>query len=456
VWSLRLNWDAAVTASGFESITINPSETNFLGTHHTAGLSLAWLPRSYAVGARYLWPRVGGTQVNAAADAGLSFDGRSGAREGSFGDLGVSQPLFSSRSAWSWGVSGGWLSEVTRRYRGGELAYFRTDPAVSCPAAGAAACLPDAYRTEIAAAGASVTRSRGWARKLDLTFGVDARRSRFRLPEDAAGAPADLAEAYRRQRLPVSEDRVGPLVQLRTYSSDFVRVLDLETVALQEDHRLGADAYLRVYPLLRALGSSHDLVGISAGLGDTLALGDGLARAAVESITELRTGDGRVSDGSLLATARLASPRFRFGRLVLDGFAFDRWANAQNHASSLGGDGRLRGFPTGSFLGRHAVALNAELRSRPWQVLGALQVAGVLFHDLGDAFDAWRDLRLRGSAGGGLRFLFPQLDRFVFRVDVGVPLAWNRPAGVAPVGVFATFGQAFPLYELAPRTAVSR
>ena len=82
-----------------------------------------------------------------------------------------------------------------------------------------------------------------------------------------------------------------------------------------------------------------------------------------------------------------------------------------------------------------------ELRSRPLALLGSLQLAGVLFYDVGDAFDRWAELRLHHAVGAGARLLLPQLDRIVVRADLGVPLA--RPAGVDPVGFYATFGQAF-------------
>ena len=53
-------------------------------------------------------------------------------------------------------------------------------------------------------------------------------------------------------------------------------------------------------------------------------------------------------------------------------------------------------------------------------------------------------MRPKLSVGVGFRFLFPQLDRFVLRGDVGFPLP-PRDAGVAPVGFYLAFQQAFGL-----------
>ena len=53
--------------------------------------------------------------------------------------------------------------------------------------------------------------------------------------------------------------------------------------------------------------------------------------------------------------------------------------------------------------------------------------------------------------GTGLRILFPQLDRLVFRVDVGVPIApAGLPAGAAQYQYFIAFGQGTAIPSVAP------
>ncbi len=441
VWSLRLNWNIALTSSGLEGLTVNPSETNLLGTQQTLGLQFSWLPQSYSLGGQYAVPRVLGSHVAASADAGLIFNRASGAREGSFGDAQVTYPLWSSRAEWSWGAGASWLAEVTRLYSGGRVASFTLDPQASCGQP-SSLCVPWAYLTDVADGRAFVTRSFGWAVKHDVSVGFEARKSRYRLPDLSLYDPATV-QAFDRTRVPLSDDRVGPFVEYSTYSTDFLRILDLESLALQEDYRLGPQGYLLVYPVLAALGSSRSFVGLSAGLAYTGALADGLARGSVDSTTEVETDTGNVKDGSLRTGVRVASPRFRAGRVVLDAVLQNRYANRLNRLSYLGGDSRLRGYPSQYFVGSNLLGVNAEYRSRPWQFLDSLQLGGVLFYDAGDAFDRWKDLRLRQAAGFGARVLFPQLDRIVFRADVGFPLARTLPPGVSPVSFFVTFGQAF-------------
>ncbi len=454
VWSLRLEWDIGLTNGGLEGLTINPTETNFLGTHQSIGLMFHWLPQSYSLGARYTVPRILGSRVTGSADAGLIFGSGSGSREGSFGDLEVQYPLWSSLTEWSWGAGVSWLDEVTRLYRNGRVAIFALAPQPNCGET-PSPCVPFAYRSDVAAAAAFVRRSFGWTVKHDVTVGLQAIRNHFELPDLSAYDPATV-QAFATSRVPVGDDRVGPYLQYRTYSTSYLRVLDLETLALQEDHRVGGEAYVRLYPVLRALGSSRDFLGASAGASYTAPIGDGLARAGVELVTEVETGTWQVKDRSIQTTLRLASPRLSVGRFVADGALLYRYENHLNHSAYLGGGSRLRGYPSQFFVGSDLLTVNVEYRSRPLQLFDSLQIGGVLFYDAGDAFDGWRNLHLWQSAGFGARILFPQLDRIVFRVDVGFPLARPDAQGVPPVTFYATFGQAFPLYEIGPATAVTR
>lgn len=68
-------------------------------------------------------------------------------------------------------------------------------------------------------------------------------------------------------------------------------------------------------------------------------------------------------------------------------------------------------------------------------------LGAIAFYDLGDAAPTLDALRPKQAVGLGLRFLAPQLDRDVFRVDVGIPLPLDADMG--EVTFVATFGQAF-------------
>ena len=71
------------------------------------------------------------------------------------------------------------------------------------------------------------------------------------------------------------DTRVGPWVTYHTYQKRYLRVFDSETLALQEDFRIGHDIYLRVYPSPKAFGSSRTLVGVYGAAMYTWPLRDG-------------------------------------------------------------------------------------------------------------------------------------------------------------------------------------
>src|SRR5262249_4604973 len=135
--------------------------------------------------------------------------------------------------------------------------------------------IPWQYRGRRFSEAAYVTRSFGWAAKNDLTFGAEMNLREYRppiVPGLDPAAPREFEEVV----MPTSDTRVGPFVQYHAYTSNFLRVLDFETLGLQEDFRLGHDVYLRVYPVTRFAGSSRDFLGTYAAAQYTVGIGDGL------------------------------------------------------------------------------------------------------------------------------------------------------------------------------------
>jgi hemolysin activation/secretion protein len=126
----------------------------------------------------------------------------------------------------------------------------------------------------------------------------------------------------------------------------------------------------------------------------------------------------------------------------------NRYKNYLRGATTLGGDDRLRGYPSNFFLGKDAVFYNIEFRSTSVEILKCA-LGGVVFYDAGDATQGFRMLHAKQSLGFGLRVLFPQLNRLVFRGDLAFPLKRGPfpetgiPTRVDPVGFAISVGQAF-------------
>lgn len=435
VWSLRLNSDFELAGKQLNYLLLNPSEENLLGTHASVGGVFVLSPYTLSLGLVLSHSRLFGSRLAASAAFNRIFNRETGAAEGSYGQFLYALPLYSIEQTWAF-KTGVYWSQAPQRVS------VRTsaDPEGKL-------FLYDAERY----AGATlVTRSLGRAHKLDLSFGLEAvrRAYRGRLPEDAE--PEAVREFL--LQVPVSDTRISPVLQLESYENQFLKTLELETLGLQEDFRLGHEALLRIYPAETHLGSSRNLLGVLAGVSYTLALGDGLVRAIATA--NLEYAASRKHQSLFDFYLRLASPRLGLGRLIVDGLLLDRGFNALNRRYAIGGEDRLRGYPPGdvslrggeSQRGENLVVVNTEFRTRAIDILSA-QCGLAVFFDLGDAADRLQDVQLKQSVGLGLRILFPQVNRVVFRADWAVPL--SDGAKPLPGSLFFTFEQAFPLRALA-------
>jgi hypothetical protein len=446
VWSLRLGWNISVTPGGVELFETQPAEWNFLGTHQTLSGHFVYLPESYTFGLGYVVPRLGTSRVALQAFVDTIINRASGQPEGWQGSVVAGQPIYSGLTEWAWDESVTWLDEPLRRYSNARLATY-VDPLTGFS-------LPFEYHGRQYDTVHEVTRSFGWDIKHDITFGVEIDRGQYLV--NFPGANPQTVRDFVAQWVPVSDTRVGPEIQYRTYTKRYLRVIDFETLALQEDYALGHDIVLSAYPSFRALGSTRDVLSLYGALQYTVPLRDGLLRVAFESTTEPEPR--RIADAAIEPMVHLASPTLLgLGRIVLDATLLYRWRNYLNQKSLLGGGDRLRGYPTNLFGGNNVVSYNVELRGRPVEILSC-QVAGVAFFDAGDAFgdalSGWKDFTMYQSVGVGLRALFPWLDKVVFRADIGFPV--ERPidpstgAPIAPFGFFISFGQAFGTPTVTP------
>ena len=134
---------------------------------------------------------------------------------------------------------------------------------------------------------------------------------------------------------------------------------------------------------------------------------------------------------------------------MYDAQILSRYRNYLNAENFLGGNTRLRGYPTNFFVGKDVIVSNLELRTRPVELLHTVELGADLFYDVGDAANGLSNLHMVQSLGAGMRALFPQLDRLIFRVDFGFPVGEGaREPGVAPWSFFFAFQQAFTLPTL--------
>jgi hypothetical protein len=435
VWSLYVDFAIEATGGGLELLDLEPKETNLAGLHQIVLARVVLQPLSFSLGGSYEVPRLDGRWLSLALDANIVASRTSGAQEGSYGSAQIGRPLYSSLTRWAWNVGVVWSDQIYRRYVNAAVDRFIPTPP-------ATTAVPWAYRARTLGETAELTRSFGWETKNDFSIGASLSLASYRVPESPALDPAAV-EQFARAALPTGENRVGPYVQWHGYAIDFSHILDFDTLGLQEDYRLGHDLWLRAYPIVRALGSARDLVGIYAAAAYGVAFGDGVARTSVESTIEAEPNG--ISDASLVAALGVATPRIGIGRLVFGAKVLDRWRNYLNVLSFLGGDTQLRGYPSRYLAGKDLVSMNLEYRSRPVEI-ASLQFGVSAFYDVGDAVNGLEHLEPKHAVGMGLRAVFPQIERSVLRLDLGFPVASSRPApDLPPMSFFVAFGQALSL-----------
>jgi hypothetical protein len=444
----RLNWDLVGTQGGIDFLAFEPAQTNFLGLHHIPSVHFFLEPLTYTFGASYLVPRIEHSRIAVFPSVDVMLN-KQGNVEGTYGSLVAGEPLYSGSTPWAWDTSVAWHDQIYRLYSNAQLASYRDTST--------GRSVPFQYRYRTFTATYEATRSFGWDVNHDFTAGVNLTRGVYQsqFPGVDARTAADFVANY----VPLSDTEVGPFLQYHTYTMRFLRVVDFDTLALQEDYRLGHDVLLRAYPSARVLGSTRDVLLLRGAAQYTWPIRDGLARVSVEAVFDPQVD--RVSDAAFQPTAHLVTPSIgKVGRIVMDTTLIWRWRNYLNQHSVLGGADRLRGFPTNFFVGQDLVAYNLEFRTRPVEIATS-ELAGVAFYDVGDAFKGFGSA-YQGldhfvpyqSVGFGVRALIPWLDRTVFQADVGFPV--ERPvdpttgAPIPPWSFVISFGQAFWTPTVAP------
>jgi hypothetical protein len=442
VWSLRLNWDVLADAGGIDQLSFQPAETNFLGTHQILGALFILEPAAYTLGLSYMVPRIEGSRIAVQPAANVMINRDSGSPEGTYGSLVAGAPLYAGNTEWAWDSSVAWRDVVYRAYSNAQVRNY-VDPRAGCSPTDPTCVVPFQFHERSYRAGYALTRSFGWTTNHDFTLAANVSRNAYQTTFPGAN-PLTLTD-FTSQVVPVSDTRAGPSLQYHTYEWTFVRVVDFDTLALQEDYRLGHDVVLRVYPAFKALGSSRDVVALYGAAQYSWAIRDGLFRLIFESDTQPEPS--RVADAYIQPTAHLVTPTIAgAGRIVVDGTWLYRWRNYLNYTQFIGNGDRLRGYPTNFLVGRNLVAYNVELRTRPVEIF-SMELGAVAFYDAGDAYGGVEPFQPFQSVGAGLRALFPWLDRTVFQADIGFPL--ERPinpasgAPIAPYNFVLSFGQAF-------------
>jgi hypothetical protein len=240
---------------------------------------------------------------------------------------------------------------------------------------------------------------------------------------------------FTRYFMPRSESAAYLSMIYRTHEPRFVKVKNVESLALTEDLRLGHDVKVELRggagladfePLfVTALVDASYRWERDGNILYARVAGKGRWQPALED----QGFDDPWANAILEAEVREISPPVPGGRFHLRLGMRLRHNDLTRERSYLGGDDGLRGFSSKQFEGDSLIRANVEFRSMPINIL-TLHVGFVLFYDGGavwggpDPEQPGHPLKLKyhQSLGLGLRALFPQFDREPLRIDFGIPL----------------------------------
>jgi len=421
LWSLRLESSFEYLGEGLNSLSLSLTERNLAGQRQQLSLQASLTPFTISTGLSWMDPRFG-PDLSAGVNAGVIWGRESGAREGEYIGLSVARPLYHQDQPWALSVAAQGVQRLSRLTRGVEVLRDEPNEAGEAP-------LPIEWyaRSYSLSLGATRQWSGHLQKRLGLTLGggVTERTLPSTLSEERA-------RVWRRDYLAPDRVQLGPTVSYRLYQRRFPALSHLSRYGLSEDLQLGGS-------VSGSLGVSiwGDLATLPAVQGQWTARwgGEG-ARAGFWRLSvsgQLRgqprdiepQGGWEWVNRGIGAQFVGASPQLPTvgGRFVWSGVLGGLWGDINNSVVSLGGSQGLRGYPAQALFAQsaHQGRVNVEYRSAPW-AWRFLHLGGAVFYDAGFVGRTAEDAQAGQATGLGLRLLFPQLNRSVFRLDIASPI----------------------------------
>ena len=112
----------------------------------------------------------------------------------------------------------------------------------------------------------------------------------------------------------------------------------------------------------------------------------------------------------------------RLFRLVVGLAVESKRADTTNTPFVLGGVERVARLPIGEFLGTTAFVGHIEVRTAPMAAIFSQRIGALVFYDVGHAAASFSELVPRNDVGAGVRWLIPQFNSTVIRLDWAFPL----------------------------------
>jgi hypothetical protein len=415
IWSLRFNTSFEFQQNILSFLATSLSENNLFGWRKYAAMNFTMDLGSMAIGPSYYDPNVAGTRLTLYAGASALYTRLTTHYEGNIETASLRYPLFSLASRWGGGIDVYHQDGIVRSFRGNDV---RLVPVTVGPEdVEVVRTALFEYRRKIAAVQPSVVRQFGTEtiQRFTLGYSFDARVSQ--VVPGFEGDPA-FARLFLQRIAPITEQRSEPFVQYDMFTARYAVYRDLDTFDLRENRTLGPSASVRLAYGAPELGADFRALVLVGAAGYAVAPRGSFGSVSIAGQTRLVDRgfiDQRFA-GSFFATTPILR---RFFRVIVAGQANAVRADTARTLFALGGDTGLRGYAIGDFQGPADAVGHVELRTVPWAVLSQ-RVGGLLFYDVGDAGPSLFQLTPFHDFGLGVRWLIPQLNSSVLRLDWAV------------------------------------
>jgi hypothetical protein len=425
LWSLRLEQEFSGAGKSFQ-LAAQLVERNFLGRDKSLATRFSLEPDVYTVGQTFVDPRVAGEPLRLSESFDVIVNRQSGKPEGSTGGVYFGRPFYNIAQRFSIDLTFSYAVFVWRDLRNGDLLGYDARPGMlhgdSCPV-GSIDCIPLVWDETRVKLDVGVHRRFGHRYIQTFSGGVGvydrdaAANAETRLRTD------EQRRVFADEVLPRSRRDVYPYLRYQLSVPQFRVFTNLGTFGLSESVQVGPMLDATLLVPLKLLGSTRDGMSTTAALGYVWAGHDALLDVFAQGWSRLDAG--RAIDQRGVVQLRAASPSYPWlwGRMVGRVYWEVRHNDTQNTLVTLGGGNGLRGYPAQYLFGRGADRMlwNVEYRTRPW-LLQSIHLGFVAFYDGGSVYKGLANLSVHHAVGAGVRVLFPQFNRSVFRLDVGQPI----------------------------------
>jgi hypothetical protein len=433
IWSLRMNSTFEYLQGTLTGLRLSVAENNIFGLRKHGAFVFDMGQGSYSLGPQYVDKALAGSRLQLVSRFSALFAREDSDFEGTSSSTTLSYPLWSLRRQWGGALHFSHLDSVIRSFRGTEIEL------VDNPDTPEIEEVPRVYALRTLGFESNVVRSFGDSVKQRVTMGHQLSVRRPDFIDGFMGSDADRL-TLEQEVFPRSERSSALFVRYRLFTPRFVVYRNLNSYDLAEDVRLGPDVSAGASASLKFIGSEANFYRANIGAAWTFDLmGDGFFKASGGASTRLQNKE--LIDNVFSGTLKVATPRIADAiRVVAQGNLGVRLRERGNGRFTVGGSNGLRGYLISEFSGQKRLITNFEVRSMPLKVLFA-RVGGLVFWDMAHSADRLDELKLKHGVGFGVRYLVPQLQPIVFRLDWAFPLQGTAAGwpGRVSAGVAQTF-----------------